>query len=69
MTNVVLQGSRTEEYWVTHFSLEYSSDERGQIFKTVTDVNGNKNVSKILIAEQEFFFLFLSLLSADGSTF
>ena len=54
MTNVVLQGSRTEEYWVTHFSLEYSSDERGQIFKTVTDVNGNKKVSKGIQCLQVF---------------
>ena len=54
MTNVVLQGSRTEEYWVTHFSLEYSSDERGQIFKTVTDVNGNKKASKGIQCLQVF---------------
>ena len=57
------------EYWVTHFSLEYSSDERGQIFKTVTDVNGNKKVSEILITEQEFFSLSYITISADVFTF
>lgn len=45
MTNVVLQGSRTEDYWVTKFSLEYSSDEKGQIFKTVKDTLGDKKVT------------------------
>lgn len=37
MTAVVLQGARTEEYWVTKFRLEYSSDLSGNTWAAVTD--------------------------------